>query len=152
MNENEPVVFKIVNEDDAVIDNTLASEHPVLKQYKDRIEALENTIATLNVTAEGLRKDRNDHLNKAYEYRDRVKAVLVEAIEDYDQETIKWIASNLDIELTVQKTYEVNVTFTVEVDHEIGEEPDPDWDFSFSVDHNTIQDFSTDIIWSKEIS
>lgn len=127
------------------------SNHPVLQQLKDKIAELEDKVTKANAldiervsTQIKLRQDK-------WNYEERVKNVLVEAIEDHDEETVKYIADQLNISLTKTKQYEVNVTFTIDVEHEIGEEPDPEWDFDFSVSDSSIQDYSTDVIYAKEI-
>lgn len=127
------------------------SMHPVLQQLHDKIASLETKV-TEKETLDGIRvQNIRDLRNEKIQYEERVKNVLIEAMEDHDEETVKWIARNLDITLSVSKTYEVNVTFTIEVEHELGEEPDPDWDFEFEVSHSDIQDYSSDVIWSKEV-
>jgi len=127
------------------------SMHPVLQQLHDKIASLETKV-TEKETLDGIRvQEIRDLRLKKVQYEERVKNVLIEAMEDHDEETVKWIARNLDITLSVSKTYEVNVTFTIEVEHELGEEPDPDWDFEFEVSHSDIQDYSSDVIWSKEV-
>lgn len=138
------------NIDNAVIDNTVASEHPVLKQLKDQIADLEaKLIKATEIEVERV-QTINRIRNEKWQYEERVKTVLVESLEDYDEETVKHIASELGIELTKTKQVEVNVTFTIDVEYEIGEEPDPEWDFEFEVRHDTITDFQTDIIWNRD--
>lgn len=138
--ENETVTFNVVPE----------SVHPVLQQLKDQIADLESKVAKgLELDAERIQTITRIR-NEKWQYEERVKTVLVEALEDHDEETVKHIASELGIELTKTKTVEVNVTFTIEVEYEIGEEPDPEWDFDFDVRHDTITDFQTDIIWNKD--
>lgn len=120
------------------------SMHPVLAGLKSQIATLELSLENANETKQRF------WLQKT-QYEERVKNVLTEAMEDHDEETVRYIARNLDIKLTSVKSYEVNVTFTIEVETEMGEEVDPDWDFDFSVEHSDIQDFSSDVIWSKEV-
>ena len=144
------------NIETAVIDNTLASEHPVLKQFKDRIAELETQLSTQKATASSLDAERIQTINRVrgekWDYETRVKNVLISAIEDHDEETIKYIAEQLNIALTVSKKFEVNVTFTIDIDVELGEEIDPDWDIDFTASHSDLIDYSSDVIWSKEIS
>ena len=116
--------------------------HPVLEGFKTRIAELEAQVAK----EEQLR--RETFMSKL-QYQERVKNVLIGALEDHDVETVKHIADNLDIVLTVSKTYEVNVTFTIEVELEPDEEIDPEWDFDFSVSHDSIQDYTSDVIYSN---
>jgi hypothetical protein len=126
------------------------SSHPVLQQLKDRITELEGTIEQRNASLQTALDNSSRYRNEKWQYEEKVKNVLVEALEDYDEDTIKHIAEQLNIELTKTKQIEVNVTFTIDVEYEIGSEPDPDWDFEFDVRHDTITDFQTDIVWSKD--
>jgi hypothetical protein len=126
------------------------SSHPVLQQLKDRIAELEGTIEQRNASLQNALDNSSRYRNEKWQYEEKVKNVLVEALEDYDEDTIKHIAEQLNIELTKTKQVEVNVTFTIDVEYEVGSEPDPDWDFDFSVSHDTITDFQTDVVWSKD--
>lgn len=130
---------------------TPESNHPVLQGMRDKISALETSL----VKATEIEVERVQTINRMrqdkWSYEERVKTVLTEALEDYDDDTVRHIAEQLDIALTVTKTYEVNVTFTVEVEHEIGAEPDPEWDFEFTVAGDTVQDFTSDVIFSTEV-
>lgn len=144
------------NFENAVINNTVASEHPVLKQLKDRIAELETQLETNKATASALDTERVETIRKVraekWQYEEKVKNVLVEALEDHDEDTVRYIAEQLNIQLTKTKSIEVNVTFTIDIEHEIGEEPDPEWDFDFSVSHDSIVDFTSDIVWNKDVS
>lgn len=126
------------------------SSHPVLQQLKDRIAELEGTIEQRNASLQSALDNSSRYRNEKWAYEEKVKNVLVEALEDYDEDTIKHIAEQLNIELTKTKQVEVNVTFTIDVEYEVGSEPDPDWDFEFDVRHDTITDFQTDVVWSKD--
>ena len=124
--------------------------HPVLQALNEKVADLEAKVAKgLELDAERI-QTANRLRNEKWQYESRVKDVLVESLEDYDEETIKHIASELGIELTKTKTVEVNVTFTIDLEYEVGEEPDPEWDFEFDVRHDSIADFQTDIIWNKD--
>jgi hypothetical protein len=124
--------------------------HPVLQQLNEKIADLESKVAKgLELDAQRI-ETINRIRNEKWAYEGNVKTVLVEALEDHDEDTVKYIAEQLGVELTKTKQFEVNVTFTIDVEYEIGEEPDPDWDFDFEVSHSTISDFQTDIVWSKE--
>ena len=137
------------NIENAVIENTLASEHPVLKQLKDRIAELEASLEQKNTLLQTATENSNRHRNEKWAYEERVKTVLVKAMEDYDEDTVRYIAEHLNIQLTKTKSIEVNVTFNIDVEYEIGSEPDPEWDFDFSVSHSDIVDYTTDVVWSK---
>ncbi len=126
------------------------SSHPVLQQLKDRITELEGTIEQRNASLQTALDNSGRYRNEKWPYEEKVKNVLIEALEDHDETTVKYIAEQLNIELTKTKQIEVNVTFTIDVEYEIGSEPDPDWDFDFDVTHDTITDFQTDIVWSKD--
>ena len=136
-----------------IIENTPnipTSQHPVLTALNEKIASLEAEVQTFKDEAFKEAQLRREMLVSKLKYEERVKNVLVEAMEDYDDDTIKHIASNLDIELTVTKSIQVNVTFNIDIEHEIGEEPDPAWDFDFNVEHDSIVDFTTDVIWSDK--
>ncbi len=140
------------NFENAVIDNTVASEHPVLKQLKDRIAELEAQVTAKTNDVFNANNLTRDVRQQKWAYEEKVKNVLVEAIEDHDEDTVRYIAEQLGIQLTKTKQIEVNVTFTIDIEHEIGEEPDPEWDFDFSVSHDSIVDFTSDIVWNKDVS
>ena len=139
--ENETVTFNVVPE----------SVHPVLQQLKDQIADLEAKVAKgLELDSERLQTITRIR-NEKWQYEERIKTVLVEAYEDYDKETIKHIASELGIELTVTKQVEVNVTFTVDLEYEIGEEVDPEWDIEFTASGSPVSDYTCDVVWSKDV-
>jgi hypothetical protein len=126
------------------------SKHPVLQQLNEKIADLEAKVAKgLELDAERM-QTINRIRNEKWSYEGRVKTVLVDALEDHDEDTVKYIAEQLDVELTKTKQVEVNVTFTIDLEYEIGSEPDPEWDFEFEVTHDSITDFQTDIIWNKD--
>ena len=139
--ENPPTNYDAINQ--ALGD--AESSHPVLIQYK-------NQIATLQSSLDDMRQRWERTFNAKNTFEDKVKNVLVEAYEDHDHGTIEAIASNLGIDLTISKKYEVNVTFVIDVELEIGQEIDPEWDFDFSVSHSDLFDYSSDVIWSNEVS
>lgn len=124
--------------------------HPVLQALNEKVATLEAEVAKTRELSSEQFATINRLRNEKFHYQERVKNVLVEALEDYDEETIKHIARQLDIELTKTKTIEVNVTFNIDVEYEIGEEPDPEWDFEFDVRHDSIVDFTSDVVYAKE--
>lgn len=140
------------NFENAVIDNTVASEHPVLKQLKDRIAELEALVEAKTTDIMNAENRTREVRQQKWTYEEKVKTVLVEALEDHDEDTVRYIAEQLNIQLTKTKQIEVNVTFTIDIEHEIGEEPDPEWDFDFSVSHSDIVDYTSDVIYSKDVS
>lgn len=124
--------------------------HPVLQALNEKVANLEAQVAKANQLDAERVQTINRIRNEKWQYEERVKKVLVEALENYDEETVKWIASQLDVELTKTKTIEVNVTFSIDLEYEIGEEPDPEWDFEFDVRHDSISDFTADVVYTKE--
>lgn len=129
------------------------SQHPVLAKLYEQIADLTTKLEKAT-TLDAERVERiNTIRNEKWAYEAKVERVLTEAWEDYDHDTIRHIASELDISLTVKKQYEVNVTFTldVEVDVDDVDSIDPEW-FEFSVNESAVVDYSTDVIYSKEIS
>lgn len=152
--ENPPSNYDAINQ--AIAE----SNHPVLQQLKDKIAEQETQIANLVESIKVEQENGNQYRerwsnisNSLNQYKDRVQTVLAEAIEDYDEDTIRHIADNLDVELTLTKTYEVNVTFRITADIDAGNTIDPEWDFDFSVSSNSsyfeIADYSSDVIWSN---
>lgn len=124
--------------------------HPVLQALNEKVANLEAQVAKANELDAERMTTINRIRNEKWQYEERVKNVLVEAIEDYDEDTVKHIAKELGIELTKTKQIEVNVTFTIDLEYEIGEEPSPDWDFEFDVRHDSVVDFSTDVVYSRD--
>ncbi len=125
------------------------SSHPVLQQLKDRITELEGMLEQRNASLQTALDNSTRYRNEKWQYEEKVKNVLVEAMEDHDEDTVRYIAEQLNIQLTKTKSLEVNVTFTIDVEYEIGSEPDPEWDFDYSVSHSDIVDYTTDVVWSK---
>jgi len=128
-------------------ENTLPeSNHPVLQQLKDQIALLE---AEKTKQSEMITYWRE----KFWKYEASVKEALLEAwTNEYDKDTITYIAEQLDFSLSIRKQYEVNITYTIDVEVELGSEIDPEWDFDFSVSHSDLVDYSSDIIYANEVS
>jgi transposase len=116
---------------------------------KDRITELEAQVENKASLLSAATDASNRHRNEKWQYEEKVKNVLVEAMEDHDEDTVRYIAEHLNIQLTKTQSIEVNVTFTIDVEYEIGSEPDPEWDFDYSVSHSDIVDYTTDVVWSK---
>lgn len=128
------------------------SNHPVLQQLKDQIAQLEINLEAKNDALLLAEQRTRDVRQQKWTYEENVKNVLIEAYEEHDKETVQFIAEKLGIGLTKAKRYEVNVTFTIDVEHELGEEIDPEWDLEYTVSHSDLIDYSADVIWSKDIS
>ena len=126
------------------------SQHPVLQALNEKVATLEADVQKFKDEAFKESQLRRENLIAKLNYEERVKNVLVEALEDYDEDTVKYIAEQLNINLTKTKQVEVNVTFTIDLEYEIGDEPDLEWDLEFDVRHDSIVDFSTDVIYTKE--
>jgi hypothetical protein len=127
------------------------SNHPVLQALHSRIQELEAKVAKgLELDAERI-QTINRIRNEKWQYEENAKNVLVAAVEDFDIDTIKHIAEQLGIILTQTKQFEVNVTFTVDIEVELGDEIDPDWDIEFTASHSDLVDYTSDVIYSKEI-
>jgi flagellar biosynthesis/type III secretory pathway protein FliH len=125
---------------------TPESNHPVLQQLKDKIAELE---ASATKQSEMITYWRE----KFWKLEANTKEALTEAWDnDYDKDTITYIAEQLDISLSTRKQYEINITYTIDVEVELGSEIDPEWDFDFSVSHSDLVDYSTDIIYANEVS
>ena len=127
--------------------------HPVLTMWKNRINDLEDKLAKATELDTQRVQRLNELRNEKWAYEAKVERVLKDAWEDYDHDTIRHIASELDISLTITKQYEVNVLFTLDVEVEIDEVDsiDPEW-FEFAVNESSVSDYSTDVITCKEIS
>lgn len=130
------------------------NSHPVLAKLYEQIADLTAKVEKATLLDEERLNTIRELRGKKWEYEAKVERVLKEAYEDYDKDTIKHIASELDISLTITKQYEVNATFTIDVEVDIDEADsiDPEWDFDLSVNHHAVVDYSTDVVWSKEIS
>jgi transposase len=127
------------------------STHPVLAKLYEQIADLTSKVEKATTLDTERVQTITRIRNEKYAYEEKVKTVLVEALEDHDEDTVRYIAEQLNIQLTKTKQIEVNVTFTIDVEHEIGEEPDPEWDFDFSVSHSDIVDYTSDVIYSKDV-
>jgi|688.fasta_scaffold304693_1 hypothetical protein len=134
---------------------TTESTHPVLTKLYEQIADLTAKLDKANELDKERVQRINDVRNEKWKYESKVEQVLKEAWEDYDHDTIKHIASELDISLTITKNFEVNVLFTIEVECDIDDidngNIDPEW-FEYAVNDSQVSDYSTDVITCKEIS
>lgn len=130
---------------------TEESKHPVLQGMRDKIAELEAKVTKSNELDLERVQTINRLRNEKWQYEENAKNVLVAAVEDFDIDTIKHIAEQLGITLTQTKQFEVNVTFTVDIEVELGDEIDPDWDIEFTASHSDLVDYTSDVIYSKEI-
>ena len=131
--------------------NIPSSQHPVLTALNEKIANLEAEVQKFKDEAFKEAQLRRETFVSKLNYEEKVRNVLVEALEDHDEDTVRYIAEQLDITLTKTKKFEVNVTFTIDVEYEIGEEPDPEWDFEFEPRHDSIIDYSSDVVFSNEV-
>jgi len=134
------------------------SMHPVLETLKTRIELLEQEVQAKQDNVDSLRNDFKLLQDRGIQYAERVKTVVYDLYKDggYDEDTLLAVMRNLDIDTRASKTFEVNVTFQVELEYALGEEIDKsnfDWDLDFEVKSGDYEvlDYSSDILWSNEV-
>lgn len=145
-----PLIIKILRRKKKPMEEFTPNTHPVLQALNEKVADLEAKVTKSSELDLERVQTINRIRNEKWQYEEKVKNVLVEALEGHDEDTVKYIAEQLEIPLTKTKQVEVNVTFTIDIEYEIGSEPDPDWDFEFSVSHSDIQDYQTDVIYSRE--
>ena len=130
-------------------------EHPSvagrMAQLEAEVEAKQNNI-------DSLRNDFKLVQERGIQYAERVKNVLFDLYKDggYDEDTLLAVMRNLDIDTRSTKSFEVNVTFTVELEYALGEEIDSsnlEWDLDFDVKSGDyeVTDYSSDVIYSNEV-
>jgi len=137
-------------------------EHPSIA---GRIALLEAEVLAKQENVDKLTKDLEMARAQHFELRSakanyelKVKNVLIYVAEelDGDVETIKNIAEQADIDLTTTKSYELNVTISLDIEVPFGEDgpdtADIESDIDVSVDsyNYTITDYSTDPIYCNE--
>ncbi len=140
--ENETIVFNVVEPE---------SNHPVLTNLKKKIAELEEQNKFLREDLDKSLSRVMTLVNNTREEKERIETVFIEALELHDTDTITYLASQLDISLLVKKRFEVNVTFTLDFELEPGVEVDPEWDLDFTVRHNDLIDYYSDVVYSNEI-
>ena len=130
-------------------------DHPSIA---GRIQLLEQEVQAKQDNIDSLRNDFKLVQERGVQYADRVKTVLYDLYKDggYDEDTLLAVMRNLDIDTRATKTFEVNVTFQVEIEYALGEEVDSsnlEWDLEFDVksgDYEVI-DYSSDVIYANEV-
>jgi hypothetical protein len=129
-------------------------DHPSIA---GRIQLLEQEVQAKQDNLDSLRNDYRLLQERGAQYAERVKNVLFELYREggYDEDTLLAVMRNLDIDTRSTKTFEVNVTFTMDIEYALGEDVDTsnfDWDLEFDVKSGDyeVTDFSTDIIYSNE--
>jgi aspartokinase len=140
--ENETIVFNVVEPE---------SNHPVLTNLKKKIAELEEQNKSLREDLDKSLSRVMTLVNNTKEEKERIETVFIEALELHDTDTITYLASQLDISLLVKKRFEVNVTFTLDFELKPGVEVDPEWDLDFTVRHNDLIDYYSDVVYSNEI-
>lgn len=124
---------------------TPESKHPVLTDYRERIAELDTLLAKLQADYANLDVRYANEVRARHTYADSIKEVFVQTIrDDYDKETVVYLAEQLDIELKETKTYTVQVEFQVEVEVEIGEELEA-YELDAEISGDSIQDYSFEI-------
>jgi len=146
------IIRRITKRKKKTMEDSTPNTHPVLQQLNDKIADLEAKIADgFKLDVERI-QTINRIRNEKWEYEERVKNVLAEAFDSHDGDTVAHIADQLDIKLTKTETYEVNVTFTIEIETDLGEDFSPDWDIEFTASHDDLVDYTADVIYSKKTS
>ena len=112
------------------------SKHPVLTAMNEKFASLQNDYRLLQT--------------RFTEYGNKLESILVEGIDAYDEDTIRYVADAMGLSLSTTKEIEVNVTFTLTLEVPLGEEIDPEWDIEFEPKHEYIIDYNSDVIYSKE--
>jgi hypothetical protein len=135
-------------------DNT-TPKHPVLialtTKFAEENKVLSDTIATLEAKVKDLQERLQLKAKEVFDKHEYLNQVLMNAVEnEYDRDTIFYIANELDVELVQKKTYTIQVEFEVEVSLPIDEEFDAS-DVDYSLYHEHIEDYTfTGVISSDE--
>jgi hypothetical protein len=130
------------------------SFHPVLLNLRNEISNLTAENGNLHSINNALQDKINAIRTQKVNYESMVSNAFQDALSsgDYDEDTISHLAEVIGISLLVKKKYEVNLTFSIDVELEVGQSFDPEWDLDFSINADAVVDWSSDTIWSKEIS
>jgi hypothetical protein len=137
-------------------------KHPVLialttkfaeenKVLTERIAELTNETEINKATIKDLHQRLQLKAKEVFDKHEHLNQVLMNAVEnEYDRDTIFYIANELDVELVQKKTYTIQVEFEVEVSLPIDEEFDAS-DVDYSLYHEHIEDYTfTGVISSDE--
>ena len=127
------------------------SKHPVLTALNGKIEELLAQLAKLQADYELLDSRYAREVRARQDHETYLNETLMNAIEnEYDRETIFYIANELDVSLTKTKTFVVQAEFQVEVILPVDEDFDPD-ELDFDLTHEHLADYTfTGIISSEE--
>jgi len=137
------------------MENNTTPKHPVLialtTKFAEENKVLTDTIATLEAKVKDLQERLQLKAKEVFDKHEYLSQVLMNAIEnEYDRETIFYIANELDVELVQKKTYTIQVEFEVEVSLPIDEKFDAS-DVDYSLYHEHIEDYTfTGVIESEE--
>ena len=137
------------------MENNTTPKHPVLialtTKFAEENKVLTDTIATLEAKVKDLQERLQLKAKEVFDKHEYLSQVLMNAIEnEYDRDTIFYIANELDVELVQKKTYTIQVEFEVEVSLPIDEKFDAS-DVDYSLYHEHIEDYTfTGVIESEE--
>jgi hypothetical protein len=132
-------------------ENTTPTQHPVLAQINERLAELTNETEINKATIKDLHQRLQLKAKEVFDKHELLNQVLMNAVEnEYDRDTIFYIANELDVELVQKKTYTIQVEFEVEVSLPIDEEFDAS-DVDYSLYHEHVEDYTfTGVISSDE--
>jgi hypothetical protein len=144
------------------LEENTTPKHPVLialttkfaeenKVLTERIAELTNETEINKATIKDLHQRLQLKAKEVFDKHEYLNQVLMNAVEnEYDRDTIFYIANELDVELVQKKTYTIQVEFEVEVSLPIDEEFDAS-DVDYSLYHEHIEDYTfTGVISSDE--
>jgi hypothetical protein len=127
------------------------NQHPVLTAYRERIAELEARLTKLQADYELLDTRYAREVRATQDKDTYLNETLMNALEnEYDRDTIFYIANELDVSLTQMKTFVVQAEFQVEVILPVDETFDAD-DLDFTLSHDYLNDYTfTGIVSSDE--
>jgi len=131
-------------------ENTTPTQHPVLAQINERLAELTNDKSILEAKVKDLQERLQLKAKEVFDKATYLNETLMNAVEnEYDRDTIFYIANELDVELVQKKTYTIQVEFDVEVSLPIDEEFDAS-DVDYSLYHEHIEDYNVNGVISSE--